>query len=144
MNYSTAIFLINDKARAVLGQYEAGEHAPKTMFKTLDQSLKVGELALVATDTRHNMTVVKITDVDVDFDIETGMQINWVIGKVDTSAYDALVAQEQAAIKVIQSAEKNRKRQKLREAVLADAEGQLSGMPIAAIAHEKPEVPQAG
>lgn len=38
MNYSTAVFLINDKVRAVYGTYEAGERAAKTMFKTFDAS----------------------------------------------------------------------------------------------------------
>lgn len=105
MNYSTAVFLINDRVRAVQGTYEAGDTAPKTMFKTFDRALKVGDFALVPTNTRHNMTVVKITDVDVEFDIETHQQVSWIIGRIDLASYEQMQAQEQEAIKTIQSAE---------------------------------------
>jgi hypothetical protein len=136
MNYSTAVFLINDKVRAVQGTYEAGETASKTMFKTFNPNLKVGDFAIVPTNTRHNMTVVKITDVDVEFDIETGLKFEWVIGAIDLSAYEQVLAQEQEAVKTIQSAEKTRKRAALREAIFADAETQLNKLPIAAIGHD--------
>ena len=137
MNYSIAVFLINDRVRAVQGTYEAGESAPKTMFKTFDAALKVGDFALVPTNTRHNMTVVKITDVDVEFDIETHQQVSWIIGRIDLTAYEQMQAQEQEAIKTIQSAEKNRKREELKKAIFAEAETQLVKLPNAAIGHEK-------
>lgn len=138
MNYTTAIFLINDKARAVYGTYEVGDNAPKTLFKTLDQTIRKDDLVLVQSSTRHNVTVVKITDVDVEFDIETGTKIEWVIGKVDLGAFEKLADAEQDAVRMIQSAEKNRKRAALKEVLLADVEGQLSGLTIAAIGHDKP------
>lgn len=136
MNYSTAVFLINDKVRAVKGTYEAGENAGKTMFKTFSPTLKVGDFAIVPTNTRHNMTVVKITDVDVEFDIETTTNVEWIIGQIDMTAYEQVLGQEQEAVKTIQSAEKNRKRAALREAIFADAETQLNKLPIAAIGHD--------
>lgn len=139
MNYSTAIFLINPKARAVLGIYDADTattKANRTMFKTMDQNLKVGDLALVQSGTRHLVTVVKITDVDVEFDIETSTKIEWVIGKVDIGAFVQLEAAEQDAIRRIQAAEKNRKREELRKTLLADVD--VGDMTIAAIGHDKP------
>lgn len=136
MNYTTAVFLINDKVRAVYGTYEAGDNAPKTMFKTFNQAVVVGDFVLVPTNTRHNMTVVKITDVDIEFDIETAVKVEWIIGRIDLAAYEQMQAQEQAAITTIQSAEKNRKRKALREAIFADAETQLNKLPIAAIGHD--------
>lgn len=136
MNYSTAVFLINDKVRAVKGTYEAGENAGKTMFKTFSPTLKVGDFTIVPTNTRHNMTVVKITDVDVEFDIETTTNVEWIIGQIDLTAYEQVLGQEQEAVKTIQSAEKNRKRAALREAIFADAETQLNKLPIAAIGHD--------
>ena len=136
MNYTTAVFLINDKVRAVYGTYEAGDHAAKTMFKTFDPDVKVGDFCVVPTNTRHNMTVVKITDVDVEFDIETPTQVAWIISSIDLVNYESMLSQEQAAITTIQSAEKNRKRKALREAIFADAETQLNKLPIAAIGHE--------
>lgn len=139
MNYSTAIFLINDKARAVHGTYEVDTQttkAPRELFKTLDQSIKVGDLALVQSGTRHGVTVVKITDLDVEFDIETTTKIGWVICKVDMSTFQDMANAEQDAIRVIQQAEKNRKRAELKKTLMADVEGELSGMTIAAIGHD--------
>ncbi len=105
------------------------------MFKTFDTDVKPGDFVLVPTTTRHNMTVVKITDVDVEFDIETTVKVEWVIGRVELSDYEKLVAQELAAVQAIQSAEKNRKRKALRESILADAENAINKLPIAAIGH---------
>lgn len=136
MNYSTAVFLINDNVRAVSGTYEAGDNAARTMFKTFDPSVKVGDFVLVPTNTRHNMTVVKIMEVDIEFDIETSTKVEWVIGRIDLTAYDKMLAQEQVAIVTIQSAEKNRKRKALREAIFSDAEDALNKLPIAAIGHD--------
>lgn len=137
MNHTTAVFLINDKVRAVYGTYDPDRKgSDKTLFKTFDPSIKVGDFCIVPTNTRHNMTVVEITDVDVEFDIETPAQMAWIIGKIDLEEYTSILAQEQVAITTIQSAEKNRKRKALREAIFADAETQLNKLPIAAIGHE--------
>lgn len=141
MNYSTAIFLINDKTRAVLGTYEAGDNAPRTLFKTLDQTIKKDDLVLVQSSTRHNVTVVKIVETDVEFDIETTAKIEWVVAKVDTASFQTLADAEQQAISLIQSAEKNRKREELKKALLADVSGKIDGMAIAAIGHDP--APQA-
>ena len=80
MNYSAAIFLINPAVRAVYGIYDAWPDKTKPMptkalFKTLDQSLKVDDLVLVPSGTRHDVTVMKLVEVDVEFDPETGVDI---------------------------------------------------------------------
>lgn len=143
MNYSTAIFLINDKTRAVYGTYEAGDNAARTLFKTLDQTIQKDDLVLVQTGTRHGFTVVKIVDADVEFDIETSTKIDWVVGKIDLATFQTLSDAEQDAIRMIQSAEKNRKREELRKSILADVEGKIGGMAIAAIGHESTGQPQS-
>ncbi len=79
MNYTTAVFLINDKARALRGTYEAGEHAPRALFKTFDPAIKKDDLVIVPTGTRHNMTVVKIVEEDVEIEIETDQPV-WIVG----------------------------------------------------------------
>lgn len=140
MNNSTAVFLINDKVRAVYGTYEAGDNAGKTLFKTFDQALRVGDFATVPTNTRHNMTVVKITDVDVDFDIDTGAKIEWVIGKIDLLSYEQTLSQEGVAITMIQSAEKRKKREELRKAIFADQEGAIAALPIAHAGDNTPKI----
>ncbi len=130
MNYSTAVFLINPHIRAVVGQYENKESAPTVTYKTLDTSIKVGDYVIVPTNTRHNMTVVKITATDVDVDFDSAAQMTWVIGKVDKSQYEDVLAQEQTAIQAIKSAETRRKRDQLRDSMLKDYEEQIKSLPI--------------
>ena len=133
MNYSTAVFLINDRARAVLATYEAGDNAARTLFKTFDQTMKVGDFVTVPTNTRHKMTVVKVVEVDVDFDPDTTAEVQWIVGKVDTTIFEQTLAQEEAAISAIKSAELRAKRKRLREALLADQAETLRALPIASM-----------
>ena len=130
MNYSMAIFLISDKARAVEVTYEEGDNPPRTLFKTLDPSIQVGDYVVVQTDTRHHMTVCKVAGVDVEPDFDSGKEIKWIIGVVEKADFDDLTRQENEAIARIKSAEKRKKREELREALLADANGDLKALPI--------------
>ncbi len=130
MNYSTAIFLISDQARAVNVTYEKEEDAPKTMFKTLDPNIKVDDYVTVPTDTRHKMTVCKVVEVDVEPDLETSREVKWIVGVVDTVDFDQIKSQEGDAIARIKSAEKTRKRKELRDALLADVGDGLTSLPI--------------
>lgn len=130
MNYSTAIFLISDKARALLCTYECGENAKRTLFKTLDQTIGVDDYVVVPTDTRHKMTVVKVVEIDVEPDFDTAEDVAWVIGVVHREDYEVLKAQEGDAIAKIKAAEKRKKREELRAALIADAEADLKALPI--------------
>lgn len=132
MNYSKAVFLINDNVRAVIGTYEAHEGAPQTVFKSFDQSLKESDYVIVPTDTRHKMTVVKIVGfMDVlDVDLESSTQVAWIIGKVNLADYSQILSEEEAAIQAIKSAEKLKKRNELRAALLADGAEKIKGLPI--------------
>lgn len=131
MNNSTAVFLINDKVRAILATYEAGDNAAKAFFKSFDPTLKVGDLVNVVSNTRHNVTVVKITDVDVEFDISTTTKFEWIISKVDMEPHIKMLAMENDALAAIASAEKHRKREELKKALFADAEAKLATMALA-------------
>ena len=130
MNYSTAIFLISDQARAVNVTYEKDEYAPKTMFKTLDPNIKVDDYVTVPTDTRHKMTVCKVVEVDVEPDLESSREMKWIVGVVSTADFDQIKSQEGDAIARIKSAEKTRKRKELRDALLADVGDGLKVLPI--------------
>ena len=130
MNYSTAIFLISDQARAVNVTYEKDEDAPKTMFKTLDPNIKVDDYVTVPTDTRHKMTVCKVVEVDVEPDLESSVEMKWIVGTVGTADFDQIKSQEGDAIARIKSAEKTRKRKELRDALLADVGSDLEKLPI--------------
>ena len=130
MNYSTAIFLISDQARAVNVTYEDEDDAAKTMFKTLDPSIKVDDFVTVPTDTRHKMTVCKVVEVDVEPDLETSRKMEWIVGVVGTVDFNQIKSQEGDAIARIKSAEKTRKRKELRDALLADVGSDLKALPI--------------
>lgn len=116
MNYSTAVMLINENIRAVKGQYE--ENGNPETFKTLDQELKIGDMAVVESGTRWGMTTVKISDVDVDVDFDSSRQMGWVIGKVKAVEHEALKKMEAAAIDLIKKGELRKRRQDIKKNTL--------------------------
>lgn len=130
MNNTTVVFLINDKVRAIHATYEADEHAVKTLFKTLDKDISVGDYIIVPTATRHKMTVCKVVAVDIEVDYDSSTLVDWVIGKVDRSAHEQTVAQEAVAIQTIRAAEVNKKRDDLRKALIANNEATIKALPI--------------
>lgn len=140
MNYTTAVFLINSAVRAVICTYEAEDAAKRTMFKTLDKTIRTGDFVVVPTDTRHKMTVCKVVETDVDVDFDNPACVHWIIRKVDTAPYQTTLAQEADAIAAIKSAEKTKKRNELREAMMADVV-ELKALPITGIV-EMPVAPE--
>lgn len=133
MNYTTAVFLINADVRAVICCYEPEEERTKNnryTFKTLDKTIQKGDLVVVPTDTRHGMTVVKVVEVDVDPDFDSDIQLKWIVGRVDQAPYITTLAREAEAVAVIKSAEKTKKRNDLRAAMLADSSEALKALPI--------------
>jgi hypothetical protein len=68
VNYTTAVFLINDSIRAVTCTYENdGKRVP---FKTLDKTIAVDDIVVVPSGTRHGMTTCKVVEVDSDVDYD--------------------------------------------------------------------------
>lgn len=126
MNYSTAIFLINKSVRAVRVSYDQDSATPGkpagnlTLFKTFDTSLAPGDYVIVPTDTRWRMTVCRIEDVDVEIDLESNAQVGWLVGRADRGDYDTVVAEEEAGIAQIKSAEKKRKQDELIASLVAN------------------------
>jgi hypothetical protein len=133
MNYTTAIFLINKDVRAVLVNYEPNAPDKLCMFKTLDKTIKKDDYVVVPTKTRHNMTVSKVVEVDVDVDFDNPTAVDWVVAKVDRSQYEVILSQEGDATKVIKSAEATKKRNELAAALLADSKDALKALPISTI-----------
>lgn len=129
MNYSTAVMLINPTIRAVKGQYE--ENGNPETFKTTDQELRVGEMAVVESGTRWNMTTVKISEVDVDVDFDSSKKMGWVVGKVDTAAHDDLKKMEDAAIELIKKGELRKRREDIKKNTLdAVVAGEIDNLEI--------------
>lgn len=144
MNYSTAIFLINPKVRAVAAVYEPDTEtrkSPRTIFKTFDQTISVGDYILVPTETRHKMTVNQVVEVDLEPDLESHAKMNWVIGTVDNAAYKDVLAQETRAIDMMKAAEKAHAREELRKKMLAHVdETKLAALQISRMTGDGVEV----
>ena len=131
MNTSTAIFLINPHARAVNCIYEAeGSKQTPYTFKTLDQNIKVNDMVVVPTDTRHNLTVVKVVEVDVDLDIDAPNQIKWIIGRVDLATHTELLELEADALAKIKASQLRKKREQLTKDLLDDHGSAIQSLPI--------------
>lgn len=130
MNYSTAVFLINDSVRAVFATYEEGENAARTMFKTFDETIKVDDYVVVPTNTRHKMTICKIVEVDIEPDFDSTLAIDWIIGKVNTAAYEGVLKQEGDLIETAKAAEKRKKREAMKESLMAYQTEQMKSLPI--------------
>ena len=120
MNYSTAVMLINEKIRAVkvIYEHEDNKHQTKYIFKTLDETIDVGDFVTIPTDTRHKMTVVKVVEVlntDVDIDFEDTKEIKWIIDKVGTENSDYILEEEKKWIEELKKSEKRKKTQDLKK-----------------------------
>lgn len=137
MNYSTAVFLINDKVRAIEVTYQPdgdGDYnkAKRYTCKSLDPYLEVGHLVVVPykDDKTHGFFVCKVVAVDVDIDLDSSHDFRWIVGRVDLKNYEMILDQEKAAIEVMRSAEKNKRRKELRESVFADQEDKMKALQL--------------
>lgn len=129
MNYSTAVMLINKTIRAVKGQYE--ENGKPETFKTIDQDLRVGDMAVVESGTRWNMTTVKISEVDVDVDFDSPNKMGWVVGTVDIAAHDEIKRMENDAIDLIKKGELRKRREDIKKNTLdAVVAGEIDNLEI--------------
>lgn len=119
MNFSLAVFLVDpDNVRAVSGTYE--ETGKSCTFKTRDKDIVVGDIVVVPSNTRHNFTTFKITEVDVPVDFDAQHDFKWVVGRVDMTEYKRTLDNEAQIIKVTMSAEQRDRREKLRAAINFD------------------------
>lgn len=136
MNYTTAVFLINKNIRAIACTYECDPPngtAPRTTFKTLDPSIKVGDLVVVPTDTRHKFTISKVAAVDVEVDFDSMTPMAWIADKVNIDRHIQTLGMEADMVVSIKSAETRKKREALRDALLADQADTIKALPIATV-----------
>lgn len=133
MNFSTGVFLINRDLRAVLAIYEpdaAHTKGKRTMFKTLDQTIEVGDFVIVPTDTRHGMTVVKVVETDVSVDFDDPTQITWVISKIDMAAHIETLAKEAEAIESLKRAEFAKRRRAVFNDLVATDSAEIKSLAL--------------
>lgn len=140
MNYSTAVFLINDKVRAVHCNIDPDRPEKVLTFKTFDDKIKVDDFVVVPIKNFHKMAVVKVTEVDVGIDFNSSELVDWIIGTVDTQAFDDLTKQEDAAIAAVKSAEATKKRDELRATLMSAHADKLNKLKLAVpLALSKPK-----
>lgn len=121
MNYSTAVMLINDNITVVNTSYDKdcdGSGREFKRYKTLDKTLKVGDLVSVPTNTRHGFTIVRVEELDVEVDFESHVKIDWIASKIDNAPYDKILKEEQEWISVIKASEKRKKREDIKKNLL--------------------------
>lgn len=129
MDNSKIVFLINDSVRAIKAKYE--ENGNAETFKTFDHDIRVGDLVVVQSSTRHNMTVCKVTETNVDVNFDSTHPISWVVQKIDKDAFDTVLEQEGQAIAAVQAAELRRKKAELRRTMFADHEESIAALALA-------------
>lgn len=122
MNLTTAIMLVNKGVRPVRVLYDPDNpgksYNPHQLFKTLDPELKKDDYVIVPTGTRHGFTVAKVVEVGFRVDLSGGIdQFGWVVGKVDTTAYEHILSQEKIVTDRMGEAEENRMRAELSKAM---------------------------
>lgn len=143
LNKSTAMFIFTDKCRGIACSYEPGSVSRDDdgnitedsrtglyTYKSLDPDIKVGDYVIVPTDTRHKLTVVKVEDVDVEPDYDSNIIYKWIVGRVALKDHEALVAQENDAIKMIQRAEKRKRRIEIKKDVEDLLNGDVNQIPF--------------
>lgn len=143
MNYSTAIMLVNENIRAIRCAYEPTQEGTKEyLFKSLDKTIKVGDLVVVPSTTRYKRAVVKVTEVDAEVDYDSTVQIEWIVGKIDNADYAAIKNAEQGAIDQIKTVEKKRKTDELRDKLGLNDNTLLKALPIASMSALPGATPQ--
>lgn len=135
MHQSAYVFLINSQVRAIKCVYEDPEKVKGTQpytFKSLDENIEVGDYVIVPTTTRWGMTVVKVTEIDVEPDLDTNHEFKWIIGVVSLTDYEKIKKLEEDSLVAIKKAEKLKKRKELREALMLD-DDELAKLDIAQV-----------
>lgn len=120
MNLSTAVMLVNKGIRSVKVEYDPDTYknnSPFVRFKTIDQTLKVNDLVVVTTSTRHGFTVAKVTEVGFPVDFNSAEQWGWIVSKVDTEGHKARLELENKIIGKVGEVQENKMRNELKEAM---------------------------
>ena len=120
-NYSTAVMLFNPNIRAIKVSYETKEENKNRAFytyKTLDETIQVGDYVVVPTDTRHGMTVCKVEEVDIEIDFEDNTQIKWLVDRVASESYEKILEDEKVWIDQMKAAQKRKQREELKKSMM--------------------------
>ncbi len=117
MNLKTAIFIVNPSTRCIKVSYQDGNFQ---FAKTINPHIKVDDLVVIPTSTRHGFTVVKVVEVDVLFNLAGTGDMAWVHQIVDKDGYENLVEQEKKILETVQKADMRRERAQMAETLIKD------------------------
>lgn len=157
MNLSAAIMLVRrEEVFPLRVEYDPDNkynNNPTKVFKTLDPSIKKGDLVIVQTNTRHGFTIVKVTEAKFAVDFNSTEEWGWCAGKFDVDAFKNVLTIEDSVKGKVAEAQENKMRAELIEAMglgsVSFNDVQLRRLAPASVdgvdttAGEAPEQPQA-
>lgn len=120
MNLSAAIMLVDKTVRPVRVEYDPElkyNNNPNKLFKTINPDIKVNDLVICQTHTRHGFTIVKVTEIDFPVDFNSSDQWAWIGGKFDKDAFDTVLKIETGVIDRVAKAQENKMREELKAAM---------------------------
>lgn len=119
---SRLVYLVNPDVITVRAKYEPDINASYE-FKTLDKTLTKGDIVIVPTDTRCGFTCVEISEVDVDSDVEATSEIKWIVGRVDTPAFEKTLEAEKELQTTYRQMQRRKRRAELASNLFDDQAG---------------------
>jgi len=125
MHDTRKVFLLEETLRCVKAAYEIGDRPRLVEYKTFNTSIEVGMYLVVPTQSRHEMAVVKVHEVDIEPDLSSDTRMDWVVDTIDRDAYAGTLASEKSFINAARSAERRRMRETLKKDVLADLDANV-------------------
>lgn len=134
MNFTTAVFLLNDSCRAIRVSYDTDLRSQSSfnyVFKSFDETIKKDDIVVVPTDTRHGFTCVKVEEVDVDVNFDSPQDYRWIVAKVSMEFYETLKKQEGEAITKVRQADMKKRKKELAASLLGDQAENLKMLDLA-------------
>lgn len=124
MNYSAAVFLINDDVRALYVIYNPDPTGPdqkerRYLVKTLDPSIKVDDYVVIPSTVGHKLTVAKVTGVDAEVDFDSTTVIPWIVQRINLDQFNTTIQLEEEAVTKIKAADFAKRRRNLADTMMS-------------------------
>jgi len=123
MNPTASVMLVEDSIRPCMVEYDPENYknnSDSKFFKCLDPNVKVDDLVIVTTSTRHGMTVAKVKKIgiaDVPVNFESNDLWGWVVGPVPSEQHKRILETERAIVGRVQEANTNKLKTELKAAM---------------------------
>lgn len=133
MNKTTAIFLVRKDVRCISVSYDKQinlrtqkiEPVDVKSFKTVDHSIKEKDLVLIPTDSRWGFTVGRVEAVDLHVDFDSPEQMRWVVSKIDTATFKAMIEAESKMMDTVADADRKHRETELKNKLFANVDPSL-------------------